>query len=471
MFDLQNLASWLPEVIVFGGDEGRFTGVTTDSRQVRPGDLYIALRGERFDGHDFINAAIAAGAAGVASEVRFERAGVLTLWVPDTRLALGALAAGWRARFGLPLIAVTGSNGKTTVKEMIAAILVAHLGAKAAFATRGNFNNDIGVPLTLLRLSDAHRMGVVEMGMNHPGEIAGLAAMTQPSVALVLNAQREHQEFMDGPEATARENGTVFDALAAGGVAVFPGDDPCTPIWQALAQGHRVLNFGLVADEASLQADAPSMVEAGTPHLFVAAARDARPEHFRARLGETLVDIRLNIAGRHNVRNALAAAACTLAQGVPVEAIVRGLAAFEPVNGRLRRTHTAQGVPLIDDTYNANPDSMRAAIDVLADQPAPRLMVMGDMGETGAQAEAFHREVGEYAVSRAIEQVWAVGKDMKAAAQAGGVQHWETVEALLAEHLQAPAGIASILVKGSRFMKMERVVRAWVDMASPQGEH
>ena len=314
-------------------------------------------------------------------------------------------------------------------------------------------------------------MGVVEMGMNHPGEIAGLAAMTQPSVALVLNAQREHQEFMDGPEATARENGTVFDALPAGGAAVFPGDDPCTPIWQALAQGHRVLNFGLVADEAALQADAPSMAEAGAPHLFVAAARDARPEHFRARLGEALVDIRLNIAGRHSVRNALAAAACTLALGVPVEAIVRGLAAFEPVNGRLRRTHTVQGVSLIDDTYNANPDSMRAAIDVLADQPAPRLLVMGDMGETGAQAEAFHREVGEYAVSRAIEQVWAVGKDMKAAAQAGGVQHWETVEALLAEHPQAPAGIASILVKGSRFMKMERVVRAWADMASPQGEH
>ena len=471
MFDLQNLASWLPEVIVFGGDEGRFTGVTTDSRQVRPGDLYIALRGERFDGHDFIDAAIAAGAAGVASEVRFERAGVLTLWVPDTRLALGALAAGWRARFGLPLIAVTGSNGKTTVKEMIAAILVAHVGEQAAFATRGNFNNDIGVPLTLLRLTDAHRMGVVEMGMNHSGEIAGLAAMTQPSVALVLNAQREHQEFMDGPEATARENGTVFGALAAGGVAVFPGDDPCTPIWQALAQGHRVLNFGLVADEVALQADAQSMADAGTPHLSVAAARDARPEHFRARLGKTIVDIRLNIAGRHNVRNALAAAACTLAQGVPVEAIVRGLAAFEPVNGRLRRTHTAQGVPLIDDTYNANPDSMRAAIDVLADQPAPRLMVMGDMGETGAQAEAFHREVGEYAVSRAIEQVWAVGKDMKAAAQAGGVQHWETVEALLAEHPQAPAGIASILVKGSRFMKMERVVRAWADVALLQGEH
>ncbi len=464
MFDLQNLASWLPEVIVFGGDEGRFTGVTTDSRQVRPGDLYIALRGERFDGHDFIDAAIAAGAAGVASEVRFERAGVLTLWVPDTRLALGALAAGWRARFGLPLIAVTGSNGKTTVKEMIAAILVAHVGEQAAFATRGNFNNDIGVPLTLLRLTDAHRMGVVEMGMNHSGEIAGLAAMTRPQVALVLNAQREHQEFMDGPEATARENGSVFGALTPDGTAVFPGDDPCAPIWQQLAAGKRVMHFGLVADEAALN---------GADPLQVAAARDARPGHFRARLGSEMVDIRLNIAGRHNVRNALAAAACALALGIPAATIVRGLAAFVPVNGRLRLVHTPAGVPLIDDTYNANPDSMRAAIDVLADQPAPRLLVMGDMGETGTQATEFHREVGDYARSRGIEHIWTVGNDMQAAAAAAGerARHWPTVDALLDAHATAPQAAASVLVKGSRFMKMERIVQAWAALATPAGEH
>ncbi len=464
MFDLQNLASWLPEVIVFGGDEGRFTGVTTDSRQVRPGDLYIALRGERFDGHDFIDAAIAAGAAGVVSEVRFERAGVLTLWVPDTRLALGALAAGWRARFGLPLIAVAGSNGKTTVKEMIAAILVAHVGEQAAFATRGNFNNDIGVPLTLLRLTEAHRMGVVEMGMNHSGEIAGLAAMTRPQVALVLNAQREHQEFMDGPEATARENGSVFGALTPDGTAVFPGDDPCTPIWQQLAAGKRVMHFGLVADEAALN---------GADPLQVAAARDARPGHFRARLGSEMVDIRLNIAGRHNVRNALAAAACALALGIPAATIVRGLAAFVPVNGRLRLVHTPAGVPLIDDTYNANPDSMRAAIDVLADQPAPRLLVMGDMGETGTQATEFHREVGDYARSRGIEHIWTVGNDMQAAAAAAGERawHWPTVDALLDAHATAPQAAASVLVKGSRFMKMERIVQAWAALATPAGEH
>ena len=307
-------------------------------------------------------------------------------------------------------------------------------------------------------------MGVVEMGMNHSGEIAGLAAMTRPQVALVLNAQREHQEFMDGPEATARENGSVFGALTPDGTAVFPGDDPCTPIWQQLAAGKRVMHFGLVADEAALN---------GADPLQVAAARDARPGHFRARLGSEMVDIRLNIAGRHNVRNALAAAACALALGIPAATIVRGLAAFVPVNGRLRLVHTPAGVPLIDDTYNANPDSMRAAIDVLADQPAPRLLVMGDMGETGTQATEFHREVGDYARSRGIEHIWTVGNDMQAAAAAAGerARHWPTVDALLDAHATAPQAAASVLVKGSRFMKMERIVQAWAALATPAGEH
>lgn len=465
MFDLRTARGWLPDATMFGTGGERFTGVTTDSRQIRPGELYIALRGERFDGHDFIDSVIEAGAGGIVTEVMPQTLRVPTLCVTDTRQALGAIAAGWRAQFDIPLIAVTGSNGKTTVKEMIAAILAAHVGAEAAFATRGNFNNDIGVPLTLLRLTAAHRMGVVEMGMNHPGEIAGLAAMAEPQVALVLNAQREHQEFMDGPEATARENGAVFGALGAGGIAVFPGDDPCTPIWQRLAAGHEVMHFGLVADEAALAA-VPALLKA-------AAAQDARPEHFRARLGSETVEIRLNIAGRHNVRNALAAAACAMALGIPAATIVRGLEAFVPVSGRLRLTHTPAGAVLIDDTYNANPDSMRAAIDVLADQPAPRLLVMGDMGETGSQSTEFHREVGDYARTRGIEHIWTVGNDMKAAFGAAGdhARHWDTVPALLDTHAAAPQEAASVLVKGSRFMKMERIVQAWAAGASPAGEH
>lgn len=460
MLDLRRVFGWLPDAVMFGRGDEMFAGISTDTRSVKRGDLFIALRGDRFDAHDFIDAAIDAGAAGIITERQPAQVRVPTLWVPNSRVALGALAAGWRRQFACPLIAVTGSNGKTTAKEMIAAILAAHAGEEGAFATRGNFNNDVGVPLTLLRLRGEHRMGVVEMGMNHPGEIALLAAMARPEVALVLNAQREHQEFMDGPEATAHENGSVFAHMATNGVAVFPGDDPCTPIWQQLTQGRRVMSFGLADDISSSR-------------FMVAAHRDARPDAFTARLCDEDVQIRLQIAGRHSVRNALAAAACALALGVPAETIARGLAAFRPVKGRLRSTHTATGLPMVDDTYNANPDSMRAAIDVLADMPSPRLLVMGDMGETGDQAEAFHREVGEYARERGIERIWAVGAEMRAAADGAGenARHWADVETLLAAHPQTPSGVGSALVKGSRFMRMERIVDAWAASPAQAGEH
>ena len=470
MLDLRTAFDWLPQAVMQGRGDERFGGISTDTRSVRPGDLFIALRGDNFDAHDFIDQAIAAGAACVVVSRQDIPLPVPALRVPDTREALGALAAGWRRQFACPLVAVTGSNGKTTVKEMIAAILVAHVGEQAAFATRGNFNNDVGVPLTLLRLRDTHRLGVVEMGMNHPGEITRLALMARPEVALVLNAQREHQEFMDGPEATALENGCVFGGLAPGGIAVFPADDPCTPIWQRLAAGRTVLDFALLeADTAQAGRELPA------GHAAVVAWRDARPEDFVARVGDEPIRIRLQIAGRHNVRNALAAAACALALKVPAEAIARGLAAFVPVKGRLRSHRLASGVHLVDDTYNANPDSMRAAIDVLAEMPGPRLLVMGDMGETGHQAADFHREVGAHARQRGIEQIWTVGRDMQAAADAAGdaARHWPDADALLAAHAQLPAGVASVLVKGSRFMRMERIVDAWAGSPVPAraGEH
>ncbi len=452
MFDLRTAFGWLPQAVMYGCGHEHFTGVSTDTRTVRPGDLFVALRGDTFDGHRFIEDAVAAGAAGIVVESLPETLKVPALLVPCTRRALGALARGWRLRFDLPVVAVTGSNGKTTVKEMIAAILSAHVGPEAAFATRGNLNNDIGVPLTLFRLRPEHRMAVIEMGMNHPDEIEALAAMACPQVGLVLNAQREHQEFMDGPEATARENGSVFAHVPANGMAVYPGDDPCASIWRELCRTLPVMEFGQV-DEADL---------AVAPYA-VAASLDARPEAFTVRLGDSFVEVRLQIAGRHNVRNALAAAACTRALGIPADTIVRGLAAFQPVAGRLRRELLAGGVVMIDDTYNANPDSMRAAIDVLVDQPGPRLLVMGDMGETGAQARAFHHEVGEYARQQGIDAIWTVGKDMRAAAQAAGekARHWDDVDGLLADHPVLPEGHASVLIKGSRFMRMERIVRAW----------
>ena len=456
MFELRQAFDWLPQAVLLGTGAEELTAVSTDTRTVRRGDLFVALKGEKYDAHDFVADAIASGAAAVVVERWSEKIRPPALLVPDTRKALGWIAAGWRARFRLPLIAVTGSNGKTTVKEMIAAILAAHVGNEGAFATRGNLNNDVGVPLTLLSLAQAHRAAVIELGMNHVGEIAWLAGLVKPTVALVNNAQREHQEFLSGPEATAVENGAVFEALADDGVAVFPGDDVHARIWRDLARTRQVIDFGL------------------TPQQRVHAAADARPARFSASIDGQPVEIELNIAGRHNVRNALAAAACAHAIGVPLEAIVRGLKAFQPVAGRLRRLRAAAGFELIDDSYNANPDSVRAAIDVLADEPAPRLLVLGDMGEVGTQGPEFHREVGGYARERGIDRLFAAG-DMAREAVAvfgEGARHFESVESLAQTLAQVAArdpastgdagadDFASVLVKGSRFMRMERVVRA-----------
>ncbi len=423
--------------------------VHTDTRSLQPGDLFVALRGERFDAHDFLAQARAAGAVAAVAERGLAEAGLSGVEVPDARLALGRLAAGWRARFALPLVAVTGSNGKTTVTQMIASILRAHAG-DAALATEGNLNNDIGVPLTLLRLRQAHRLGVVELGMNHPGEIAYLADIARPTVALVNNAQREHLEFMATVEAVARENGSVIQALPQDGVAVFPADDDHTPLWRALAAGRRVITFALSgAADLTAEADwtgAAWQVRATTPH---------GPLHFE-----------LRVAGRHNVKNALAAAACALGAGVPLQAMARGLAAFEPVKGRSRalalRLAAAPGrlLTLVDDSYNANPDSVRAAIDVLADLPGPRLLVLGDMGEVGEQGPAFHAEAGQHARARGIEHFICTGELMRHAAQAfPGALHLDAVEPLVEAVLQRLPGVVSILVKGSRFMRMERVVQ------------
>ena len=457
MFELRQAFDWLPQAVLLGTGAEQVTAVSTDTRTVRQGDLFVALKGEKYDAHDFVGDAIASGAAAVMVERLSDRLRRPALLVPDSRKALGSIAAGWRARFSLPLIAVTGSNGKTTVKEMTAAILAAHFGS-AAFATRGNLNNDVGVPLTLLAMTDAHRAAVIELGMNHVGEIAWLASLARPTVALVNNAQREHQEFLAGPEATAVENGAVFSALDRNGIAVFPGDDPHAAIWRELAQGRRTIEFGL------------------TPQQPVHAAASARPASFTAIIEGRPLQLELSIAGRHNVRNALAAAACAQAIGVPLDAIARGLRAFEPVAGRLRRLGTAAGFELIDDSYNANPDSVRAAIDVLADEPAPRLLVLGDMGEVGDQGPAFHREVGGYARERGIERLMAAGEMSREAVTAfgDGARHFESVAALAAALLPAAggaAGIGSMLVKGSRFMRMERVVKALAPQADGGGSH
>ena len=445
------LASTQPSSLLLGDGRVALNRVHTDTRSLRPGDLFVALRGERFDGHAYLPQARAAGAVAALAEQGLTEAGLPGLQVADSRVALGALAAAWRQRFaGLPLIAVTGSNGKTTVTQMIASILRAWHGS-GAFATEGNFNNDIGVPLTLLRLRQDHeawhRVGVVEIGMNHPGEVAPLAAMAAPTVALVNNAQREHLEFMADVQSVARENGAAIAALGASGVAVFPADDAYTALWRELAGARRTLTFAL---------EGPA---------DVGASATWRQDHWAVtlRTPEGDCDLALRVAGLLYVKNALAATACALAAGCSLEAVRRGLEFFAPVKGRSqvkRIVLAGRDVTLIDDSYNANPDSARAAIDVLAVLPGPRWLVLGDMGEVGDQGPALHTEVGAYAKARAIEHLWTVGAQSEAAAKAhGAARHFDAMPALLGALVEAPKA-AAIVVKGSRFMKMEQVVAA-----------
>jgi UDP-N-acetylmuramoyl-tripeptide--D-alanyl-D-alanine ligase len=456
MMTLGAAARWLKRSSLVGNSDVVVQRVHTDTRTIEPGDLFIALKGERYDANAFLAEAQSRGAAAVICHAGLDAAsypaGLPRIEVADTRLALGELATGWRAQFDIPLIAVTGSNGKTTVTQMIASILQAHAG-EAALATRGNLNNDIGVPLTLLRLRPQHRIAVVELGMNHPGEIASLAAMAQPTVALVNNAQREHLEFMKTIEAVAQENGCVITALSSDGVAVFPQDDTYTPVWIALSGARSTCQFA-GRDIAQAQT---ACINAHWEHG--AWQVDARAPQGGLRFA-------LHIAGRHNVKNAMAAASCALAAGVDLQSVVRGLEQFVPVKGRSRALSiTAQGQPLtvVDDTYNANPDSVRAAIDVLAELPGPRLLVLGDMGEVGEQGPQFHAEAGRYAKSCGIEYFFATGVLAQFAVdQFEGGRYFDSVETLNAAVPETLPRVQSVLVKGSRFMRMERVVDALV---------
>jgi UDP-N-acetylmuramoyl-tripeptide--D-alanyl-D-alanine ligase len=451
MMTLQQAFAWIaqrvPQARLVGDGATPIVRVHTDTRSLEAGDLFVALKGERYDANEFLPQARAAGAVAAIAHGGLEAAGLSGIEVPDSLLALGALAAGWRAQYTLPLIAVTGSNGKTTVTQMIAAILRAHA-PEAAFSTQGNLNNAIGVPQTLLRLTAAHRVGVVELGMNHPGEIAYLAGIARPTVALVNNAQREHLEFMHTVQAVAEENGSVLAALPEGGVAVFPAGDTYTPVWQGLAGTRRSLRFG--GEGADVRCTAANWSN-GAWQVQVATPLGA-------------LECTLHIAGRHNVTNALAATACALAAGVPLEAIARGLSAFTPVKGRSRAFSLpcgARAITVVDDSYNANPDSMRAAIDVLAELPAPRLLVLGDMGEVGDQGPQFHAEAGAHAQACGIEHLYALGvQSAHAVAAFAGARHFNDMASLQAAVREALPTVGSVLVKGSRFMKMEQVVEA-----------
>ena len=461
---LAQLQTWLPQAIAVSGTSAAsltshtvIKAVRTDSRSVVAGDLFIALKGETFDGTAFLAQAQMQGAVAVLFEAQHPLKGELLQYlkdvsvpaycVPNARAALGDLATQWRRQFDLQLIGVTGSNGKTTVTQMIASVLKADV-SYPSLSTQGNLNNEIGVPLTLFNLRPEHRRAVIELGMNHPGEIQVLARFAQPTIGLVNNAQREHQEFMATVEAVALENGEVILSLPANGVAVFPAQDLYTELWKKLAGNRQVLTFGFT--QGDVQAHDIAWVN-GAWSFQLTTAHAALP-------------CQLNIAGRHNILNALAATACALAAGMSLANIVKGLENFEPVKGRSKSSEwqiEGHAFTLVDDTYNANPDSVRAAIDVLAELPAPRLLVLGDMGEVGQQGPEFHQEVGAFAQASGIEALFTLGDLCVHSSQAfEGAHHFSDMDNLQQAVLAQISTYNSVLVKGSRFMKMERVVDA-----------
>lgn len=437
------------------------SSIGMDSRAVEKNSLFIAIKGDRFDAHQFLPEVRVAGAgAALISDQNKCPNGLPAICVPDTRIGLGDFAKAWRSQYTLALVLVTGSNGKTTVKEMIASIFKAAVGDHAALVTHGNLNNDIGLPTTLLRLRQHHRLAVIELGMNHPGETALLASIAQPTIALINNAQREHQEFMATVEAVAKEHADAIAALPVNGVAVFPADSPFATDWKQTAGNRQVIDFALHAD---------------------AAVKGSILQNGRVKIetSQGVIEVQLATLGEHNIRNALAATAVGLASKIDLHTIQTGLEAFQPVAGRMQTKQLGQCL-LINDTYNANPDSVRAAIDALAMTSTKTCLVLGDMGEVGSKGPEFHYEVGAYAAERGVSYFLVMGElsrfaiqGFKEAIARMGKQaqsaHFDSFEelntnlALIYRTLSQSLGRGerfTVLIKGSRFMRMERVAQA-----------
>jgi UDP-N-acetylmuramoyl-tripeptide--D-alanyl-D-alanine ligase len=428
------------------GTDRSFTGVSTDTRTLAPDDLFVALRGPRFNGAEFVAAAQAAGAAAavVSEQVQSQLPQIV---VEDTQAALTRAAMRWRDEYSAPLVGVAGSNGKTTVKEMIAAILSR---AGATLATRGNLNNHIGVPVTLLRLEPHHRFAVIEMGANHPGEVAELVRVARPTIGIITNAGAEHLEGFGSIEGVARAEGEAVEGLAPGGTAIVNADDAFADLWRGLTKA-RIVTFG-----ATRPADFSARNVSG----------DIGPQGFVTRfelvctIGSRQIEMRL--AGRHNVVNALGAAAASVAAGATLEHVSEGLASMRAVQGRLQLKVARSGAWIVDDSYNANPSSMRAGIDVLADLSGRRWLVMGDMAELGDFSEASHVEIGAYARDRGIERLYATGKLAQLAVErfGSGAQWYPDTETLAKAVGSALTKDVRLLVKGSRMNRLERVVDA-----------
>jgi UDP-N-acetylmuramoyl-tripeptide--D-alanyl-D-alanine ligase len=424
------------------GADVDFRGISTDTRKLVPGSLFFALQGPNFDGHAYVETAREQGAAAAAVSRRCESS-LPQVAVGDTRLALGRLAAHWRSRFDLPVIAVTGSNGKTTVRAMTASILSR---CGRTLSTQGNLNNDIGLPLTLARLDAADEFAVLEMGANHAGEIDYLAGIAQPSIAVVTNAGPAHLEGFGDLAGVARAKGEVFARLAPDGLAVINADDAFAPLWREHAGHCQTIEFGLSADApvtATWHGDATgSEVSLVTP--------------------QGGADLRLPLPGRHNVMNALAATAVAQAAGAGLDTIRAGLESLQPVTGRFNTHALAGGVVLIDDTYNANPESLQVALDVLAQAQGETWLVLGDMGELGQTAAELHAAAGECARAAGVHRLYGLGELAAAAVRrfAGPGGCFADMDTLLAALRADLSGPVHILVKGSRRMRMERVISA-----------
>lgn len=434
---------------VVGHDAAVCVGVGTDSRAPLGGKLFVALRGARFDGHDYLEAAHTAGAvAALVDEVDAAPPGLSLIVVPDTRLALGTLARHWRMQFpGLKVAAITGSNGKTTVKEMLISIATAALGTSGFLATRGNLNNDIGLPLTLLNLEPEHQVAILEVGMNHPGELSYLSGLAVPDVALINNAQAAHLQGLKDVRGVALAKAELLDGLPVPqGIAVLNAEDEHVALWRERAGRRQRLEFGL--EQGDVRADVALQTLGSALRLHL-PGRD--------------LEVSLQVPGQHNARNAVAAATLAVAMALPDAAIVAGLNAFTGVQGRLQQKRRPDGALLLDDTYNANPDSVAAALRVLAALPGSRLMILGDLGELGADWQERYQSLGQQGQALGLTGFWTLGQASHLASTAFGAggQHFTELESLVAQ--VRAAGFANILVKGSRFMRMERVVAALME--------
>ncbi|NLD15425.1 MAG: UDP-N-acetylmuramoyl-tripeptide--D-alanyl-D-alanine ligase [Gammaproteobacteria bacterium] len=430
------------------GPDAQVLRVHTDTRTLRKGDLFVALTGDNFDGHDYLPQARAAGAVAALVDAWQDNSDLPQLAVGDTRMALGLLGRHNREQFKGVLVALTGSSGKTTVKELLASIGGAALGVDAVLATRGNLNNEVGVPLTLLELEARHKLAVIELGASLPGEIAWTRSLAQPRVVLINNAGMAHAGEFGGPEAIVAAKGEILDELGADATAVLNLDDPAFAVWQARNSAGRLVTFARSNPQADVFAREAQFDSAGCASFLLCTP-----------LGEA--SVQLQLAGAHNLANALAAAAAAYAAGMTLDAIVAGLGQARAVAGRCMRHALSHGGVLIDDSYNANPASMRAGMDLLAGMPGQRILVLGDMGELGEWAEKEHRALGEYANGKA-DVLFAVGPNMQHAVQAfkGMAQHFasrDELKAALANRMTLPS---SYLVKGSRSAAMEQVVAA-----------